>query len=77
LGGRRPIPAEPARRPSTALPMTRPLKSPKSKSEADKTVLMGEVARTSGITPQASQPNPQLEAALDRLLKGIRLCRGG
>jgi hypothetical protein len=51
--------------------------SPKSKSEADRTVIMGDLREGSGIPPKASESNPALEAALDRLLQGIRLSRGG
>jgi hypothetical protein len=39
-------------------------------------VPMGEV-RKSGLPPQASEPNPRLEAALEKLLQGIRQSRGG
>jgi len=73
---RRPIPANPARRPSTAPAEARPLKSPKNKSEADRTVIMGEI-RKCGLPPEALEPHPGLEAALDRLLQGIRQSRGG
>ena len=76
-GERRVIRPEMARRPSVAASVALPPKSPKSKSEAESPVLMGEVRQTSGIPPQASEPNLQLEAALDRLLQGIRQCRGG
>jgi hypothetical protein len=76
-GERRAIPAETTRRPSAAFPVALPPKSPKSKSEAEPSVLMGEVRQASGLPPQASEPNLQLEAALDRLLQGIRQCRGG
>jgi hypothetical protein len=74
-GERRPIPAETARRPSVAVPVASPLRSPKSKSEAESSVLMGEVVK-SGIPPKAFEPNPALESALDRLLEGIRRSRG-
>jgi hypothetical protein len=52
-------------------------KWPKSKSEADKTVNLGHLVKENGIPPQALEPNPRLEAALDRLLQGIRQGRGG
>jgi hypothetical protein len=54
-----------------------PLKGPKSTSEADKTVYLGPLVKKSSIPPQTSEPNPQLEAALDQLLQGIRQSRGG
>lgn len=76
-GERRTIPAETARRPSTTFSVALPLKSPKSKSEAESYMLMGEVKRPHGLPPQALEPNPRLEAALDRLLQGIRQSRGG
>lgn len=74
--GRRAIPAETVQGPSKALPGGRPTNSPKSKSEAEKTVIMGEI-RKGGMPPAALEPNPGLEAALDRLLQGIRQSRGG
>jgi hypothetical protein len=76
-GERRPLTPTRTPRPSVALPAARRTNSPKSKSEADKTVLMGELRQESGLPPKASEPNPQLEAALDRLLQGIRQRRGG
>jgi hypothetical protein len=54
-----------------------PLNSPKATGVAESTVLMGEIRKESGLPPQASEPNPKLEAALDRLLQGIRQSRGG
>jgi hypothetical protein len=75
-GERRAIAAETARWPSTAISVALPPKSPKSKSEAESPVLMGEVRQPSGLPPVASKPNPRLEAALDRLLQGIRQSRG-
>ncbi len=77
LGSGGQIPAETARRSSAALPVALATKSPKSKSQAESLMLMGEVRQTSGIPPQASEPNLRLEAALDRLLQGIRHCRSG
>jgi hypothetical protein len=73
---RRPIPTDPARRPSMVAAEAWPLKSPKSKSEADKPMIMGEI-RKCGLPPEALEPHPGLEAALDRLLQGIRQSRGG
>lgn len=75
-GERRPIPAETARQASTANFQASPLKGPKSKSEAESSVLMGPLVK-SGILPKAFEPNPTLESALDRLLQGIRQSRGG
>jgi hypothetical protein len=51
--------------------------SPKNKSEAENTVLMGELRKESGIPLQTSEPNPKLEAALTRLEEGFRHSRGG
>src|SRR3954469_4303800 len=59
---RRPLTQAQAPRPSGVLPDARPLKSPKFKSEADRKVLMGEIRRP----PTPPQPNPKLEAALER-----------
>jgi hypothetical protein len=48
---------------STARPEPRLLKSPKSISEADKKVIMGEIRSR---LPEPRSLNPQLEAALER-----------
>jgi hypothetical protein len=74
-GERRSIPAETAQRRSTALPVAQPLKSPKSKSEAESSMLMGEARKESGISPTTFEPNLKLESALERLLQGIRHSR--
>jgi len=76
-GERRAIPAETTRWVSTALPVASPLKGPKSKSEAVRTVNLGPLVKECGLPPTALEPNPRLEAALDRLLQGIRQSRGG
>jgi len=76
-GERRPIPAETARRPSVTIPVASGAKSPKSKSEAESSVLMGEVAKRSSLPAQTFEPNPALEAALARLEQGFRRGRGG
>jgi hypothetical protein len=52
--------------PSVAVSEARHAKRPKT-SEASKTVPLGPLRRESGIPPQASEPDPQLEAALERL----------
>jgi hypothetical protein len=70
------IPAKNTRRVSGAVSEALPLNGPKSKSEAESPVLMGPLVK-SGLPPKASEPNPKLEAALDRLLQGIRQSRGG
>lgn len=72
---RRAVPMDAARRPSTTPEKAPPLKSPKSNSEAVKTVIMGDLVK-SGIPPKAFEPNPKLESALDQLLQGIRQGRG-
>lgn len=53
-----------------------PLKGPKNKSEADRSVNLGPLVKC-GIPPKAFEPNPALESALDQLLQGIRQSRGG
>jgi hypothetical protein len=70
-GARRPIPDDNARRPSTAFPVASGLKSPKSKSEAETPVLMGEVVKGIGLPPQPFVPDPKLEAALENLKRAI------
>jgi hypothetical protein len=54
--GERPLPAEPARRPSAAVSEAPALNSPKSKSEADPLVLMGKL-RKGGSPPPISAPD--------------------
>jgi hypothetical protein len=68
-------PAQATRAAAHRSPSEPSLKCPKSKSEAESPVLMGQI-RESGIPPKAFEPNANLEAALDRLLRGIRLSRG-
>jgi hypothetical protein len=51
-------------------------KSPIRKSEAESSMLMGEIVK-SGLSPKPFEPDPKLEAALGRLLQGIRQSRGG
>lgn len=47
-----------------------PLKGPKSNSEADRPVNLGPLVK-SGLPPAASEPDLKLEAALERLRKGV------
>jgi hypothetical protein len=54
-----------------------PLNSPKATGVPESSVPMGEIRKENSIPPQASEPNPRLEAALDRLLQGIRQSRSG
>jgi hypothetical protein len=70
---RRPVPPSMASRASTALPGARPLSLPESKSEASPLVLIGKQTQS---LPSRPEPNLALEAALDRLLQGIRQSRG-
>jgi len=65
-----------ARRASTVKFEASPLKGPKSRNPSERTVLMGPLAKECGLPPTALEPNPKLEAALDRLLQGIRQSRG-
>ena len=76
-GERRPLALSSAQSCSTVTFRASPPKGPKNKSEADRSVNLGPLVKKSGIPPQASEPNPNLEAALDRLLQGIRQSRGG
>jgi hypothetical protein len=74
-GARRIQTPETARGPSLAS-AGQPLKSPKNKSEANPLVLMGDLVKR-GIPPKASVVDANLEAALERLLQGIRQSRDG
>jgi hypothetical protein len=76
-GNRRPIPAENTRRPPTPLPVAFGPKCPKGSEALKMAVPMGHQVKTSGLPPKTSESNPALEAALDRLLQGIRQSRGG
>jgi hypothetical protein len=75
-GERRAITPTSAPRPSRAFPEAQKTNSPKCKSEAVPTVNLGDLTKESGLPPQAFEPNPALESALERLLQGIRQSRG-
>jgi hypothetical protein len=75
-GARRTLTPDSARRPSAGSAGP-PLKSPKSKSEAESSVIMGEVVKGSGIPPQASEPYAPLEAALERLKRAAGIAGDG
>jgi hypothetical protein len=75
-GERRTLAPSTPQRASTANFRASPLNSPKATGVSECMVPMGEV-RKSGLPPQASEPNPRLEAALEKLLQGIRQSRGG
>jgi hypothetical protein len=51
-------------------------KLPQIQSPSGNVLYLGEKEKKSGIPPKAFEPNTNLEAALDRLLQGIRLSRG-
>jgi hypothetical protein len=70
-GERRVIPARTARQAPTAFSVALPLKSPKSKSEAESPVLMGEVRQAIDLPPKAFVPDLKLEAALENLKRAI------
>jgi hypothetical protein len=70
-GDRRPISPTSTPRPSAAPLAARPANSPKNKSEADKTVLMGDLRKGIGIPPKTFDPDPRLEEALERLKRAI------
>jgi hypothetical protein len=74
---RRTIRPQESRQASTALPVVSRLNSPKSKSEAERLVLMGDVRKECGLPALAFDPDPRLEAALARLEEGFRRSRGG
>jgi hypothetical protein len=73
----RPQVAENARRASTVDFRGSPLKGPKATGVFESSVSLGPLMEESGLPPQALEPNPALEAALGRLLQGIRQSRGG
>ena len=73
---RRAITPSSTQRPSTAHSAAS-LKGPKSRNPSERLVNLGPLVKESGLPPKAFEPNPQLEAALDRLLQGIRQSRGG
>jgi hypothetical protein len=73
---RRPPSPSHAARPSATLLEARPLTSPKDKSEAESSVLMGE-KRGIGIPPKAFAPDANLEAALERLRRAVGKAGGG
>jgi hypothetical protein len=74
---RRPTSQNRGPRPSTTSAEARLVKSPKNKSEAESSVLMGEVRAEIGIPPSVSQLNANLEAALERLRRAIGTAGGG
>jgi hypothetical protein len=76
-GERRPIFPSSASRPSVAVSVASDAKGPKNRNPSERTVLMGPIVKESGLPPEALEANPRLEAALDRLLQGIRQSRGG
>jgi len=76
-GERRTLAPSTPQRASTANFRAAPLNSPKATGVSESTVPMGEIRKESSLPPQVSEPNPRLEAALDRLLQGIRQSRGG
>jgi hypothetical protein len=75
-GARRTFAPDAARGPSLASLEAR-AKSPKGKGAPEGKVIMGEIVKGRGIPPRASVLDPNLEAALDRLLQDIRQSRDG
>lgn len=73
---RRPLTPASALRPPTATLEAMPLNSPKSKSVADRSLIMGDL-RKSGLPPKAFEPDPRLEDALERLRRGVFGKAGG
>jgi hypothetical protein len=71
--GRRPAALANALRPSTATLEARPLNSPKNKSVAVPSMSLGELrtGKKIGLPPKAFEPDPKLEAALERLRSGV------
>jgi hypothetical protein len=75
-GARRTLTPQAARGPSLASPEAH-AKSPKLKGAPEGEVIMGEIVKGGSIPPHTSVLNTNLEAALDRLLQGIRQSRDG
>jgi hypothetical protein len=75
-GARRIQTPDSARGPSLASTEAR-AKGPKSKSEANLSVLMGPFVKKSGIPPRASEPYAPLEAALERLKRAAGIAGDG
>jgi hypothetical protein len=76
-GERRTLTPSTAQRSSTGDFQASPTKSPKATGVSESPVLMGEIVKTSSIPPQASELNPDLEAALERLRRGVFGNAGG
>jgi len=76
-GERRALAPSTPQRASTGNFRASPLKSPKATGVSESTVPMGEISKEGGTPPKTLEPNPRLEAALDRLFQGIRQSRGG
>jgi hypothetical protein len=75
-GARRIQTPDRTRGPSLASPGAR-ANSPKGKSEAESSVIMGEIVKGSGIPPHASVLDPNLEAALDQLRRAAGIAGDG
>jgi hypothetical protein len=65
----RPCPSTPVLEPSS-------LKSPKTSSAAESSVIMGEVVTRGGIPPKTFEPDANLEAALERLRRAAGIAGG-
>jgi hypothetical protein len=76
LGERRPLSPNKAQQPAMSLPRAPSTNSPKDKERSGSQVIMGDLRKPVVSPPEPSEPNPKLEAALDRLLQGIRQSRG-
>jgi hypothetical protein len=76
-GDRRTLAPENARRASTVNFGASPLKCPKSKNPSERFMIMGHQEKRSGIPPRAFEPDPNLEAALERLRQGVIGKAGG
>lgn len=77
LGERRPLSPIKAQQPAMSLPRAPSTNSPKNKERSGSQVFMGDLVKGSGLPPKAYEPDLKLEAALDKLLQGIRQSRSG
>jgi hypothetical protein len=75
-GARCSLTPDSAGRPSLPSAGAHALNLPKSKSAAEPLMIMGKIVKRSGIPPQASVPDTNLEAALERLRRAAGIAGG-
>jgi hypothetical protein len=75
-GERRPLSPPRTQQPSMSLPRAPSTNSPKDKERSGSQVIMGDLRKPIGLPPRAFEPDPRLEAALDKLKKAIGIGDG-